>query len=218
MLAKKILKSGPGIPIVFFHGFLGSALDWEPVCSFLPPVTCIAFDLPGHGASPFVEEFIIDKPRFHLVGYSMGGRIAVAYARRHPAQIASLTLLSTHPGLKTAKEKQSRFEIDSQWEQLLHQLSIDDFLSRWYDQPIFKPYCPDLKMRREQNIPNLARALMHYSLSKQEFTDLDGVLVGENDLKFRALFRNPIVVPNAGHMVHLENPQFIAQMLERNVI
>jgi 2-succinyl-6-hydroxy-2,4-cyclohexadiene-1-carboxylate synthase len=218
MLASKGLKTGPGTPIVFFHGFLGTGADWEAVCTFLPPIPCIAFDLPGHGASPFMEEFVIDIPRFHLVGYSMGGRIAVAYAAKHPAQIASLTLLSTHPGLKTDEEKQSRFESDSKWAQLLHQLSIDDFLLRWYDQPIFKTYRPDLKMRREQNIPNLARALMHYSLSKQKFTPLDGVLVGENDLKFRALFCNPVVVPNAGHMVHLENPQFIAQTLEKNIL
>lgn len=217
MLARKILKEGPGLPLVFFHGFLGNATDWEPVCSFLSNCPCIGFDLPGHGNSPFVEEFTVDIPRFHLIGYSMGGRIAMAYADKHPEQIASLTIMSAHPGLSSDEEKKKRLVSDREWTKLLFELSIDEFLIRWYNQPLFKSFKPDLSMRRQQNIPALAAALMHYSLGQQNHFTIDDVLVGERDEKFRTLYKNPILIPNAGHVVHLENPMAVAQIIQRKI-
>jgi 2-succinyl-6-hydroxy-2,4-cyclohexadiene-1-carboxylate synthase len=216
-LSSTVLKRGAGVPLVFLHGFLGSAADWEQVCSFLPPRHCIGFDLPGHGNSPFVEDFTIDIPRFHLIGYSMGGRLAMSYAAEHTEQIESLTVMSAHPGLKSEEEKRARLEKDEEWAKLIFELSIDEFLIRWYNQPLFKPFKPDLSMRRHQNIPSLAAALIHYSLGKQNCFTIDGVLVGERDEKFRALYKNPILISNAGHMIHLENPMAVAQIIERRI-
>jgi 2-succinyl-6-hydroxy-2,4-cyclohexadiene-1-carboxylate synthase len=214
MLASTILKKGSGLPLVFLHGFLGTAHDWDPVCSYLPPCHCIGFDLPGHGRSPFVENFEIPIPRFHLVGYSMGGRLALMI----PAEkVASLTLISTHPGLMTEEEKQKRLQSDAEWSKLLFELPIDEFLSRWYHQSLFKSFKPDLSMRRKQNIPALSAAMMHYSLAKQTRHEIDGVLVGERDEKFRALFKNPLLIPNAGHAVHLENPKAVAEILKTRI-
>lgn len=215
MLATKKLKGGRGIPLVFFHGFLGRSDDWKPVSSFLPAASCIGIDLPGHGDSPFMKEFDIDIPHFHLVGYSMGGRIAMAYAAKHPEQIASLTLMSSHPGLKSEEEKQKRLASDQEWAKLLLELPIDEFLLRWYNQPIFKTFKPDLAMRKKQNVSGLASALIHYSLAKQPHYEIDHVLIGEKDEKFLALYKNPVIIPNAGHMVHLENPQAVAEIIRK---
>ena len=217
MLAKTILKEGPGLPLVFLHGFLGTAADWAPVCAKLPPCLCIGLDLPGHGKSPFMEIFDIDIPRFHLIGYSMGGRIAMMYAAKHPEQIASLTLMSAHPGLKTDEEREKRRENDAAWAQLLFELPIDEFLLRWYHQPLFHRFKPDLSMRRKQNPEALAASLMHYSLAKQPHFEIDRVLVGERDMKFRTLFKNPIVIPNAGHPVHLENPIAVVEEIKKRI-
>jgi 2-succinyl-6-hydroxy-2,4-cyclohexadiene-1-carboxylate synthase len=214
MLARKILKEGPGTPIVFLHGFLGKSEDWEAVCSYLPPCPCIGFDLPGHGSSPFMKEFDLDLPSFHLVGYSMGGRIAL---QRFAKQAKTLTLMSVHPGLKTEEEKKERLKSDQKWADLLLELPIDEFLARWYDQPIFKSYQPDFSMRREQNVSNLSAALMHFSLGKQARFEIEGVLVGEKDEKFRNLYQNPILIPNAGHMVHLENPKAVAEIIQNRI-
>lgn len=211
MLARKILKKGEGVPIVFLHGFLGSSSDWQAVCSFLPDSTCIGIDLPGHGDSPFTETFDIDLPYFHLVGYSMGGRLALRIPKE---KVASLTLLSVHPGLKTEEEKQKRLQSDLEWVRLLRELPIDEFLKRWYDQPLFKPFVPDLSMRKKQNIPALAASFMHYSLAHQKRYEIDHVLVGERDTKFRSLYENPIIIPHAGHAIHLENPQAVAAIIK----
>ena len=137
----------------------------------------------------------------------------MAYAKQHPEQIASLTVMSAHPGLKSEEERRLRWDSDQAWAQLLLELPIDDFLLRWYDQPIFKSFQPDLSMRKQHHVPSLAKALLHYSLAKQPVYGIDRILVGERDTKFRALYRNPIVIPNAGHMVHLENPKSVARFL-----
>lgn len=217
MLARTNLKQGTGLPLVFLHGFLGKATDWEAVCSYLPNCECIGFDLPGHGKSPFMEEFRIPIERFHLIGYSMGGRIAMRYAEKYPEQIVTLTVMSAHPGLLSGEERRKRLEQDRKWSELLFEVPIDDFLKRWYDQSIFNSFRPDFSMRKEQNIEGLAAALIHFSLGRQQSYQITNGLVGERDEKFRALSKNPIIVPNAGHMVHLENPQFVAEQIHRKI-
>ena len=214
MLKTKVLKEGPGVPIVFLHGFLGRSEDWLEVCAALPSCHCIGIDLPGHGDSPFEPDFTIDLPQFHLVGYSMGGRIAL---QKFQGKARTLTLLSTHPGLTSAEEKKARLESDAVWAKKLLTLSIDEFLRQWYDQPIFKPFRPDISMRREQNVVSLAKALLHFSLARQPRFEIDHLIVGSRDLKFKTLFPNPIIIPNAGHMVHLENPKAIAKIIEARI-
>ncbi len=209
-------------PIVFLHGFLGSSSDWGPVRSHLSEFQTIALDLPGHGKSPFTERFEIDcgADRFILIGYSMGGRLAMRYAAEHPERIESLILISAHPGLTSEDEKKERLLSDAKWAKLLFDLPIDEFLHRWYDQPLFHPFKPDFTMRRMQNKEALAAALMHYSLGKQprHSTNKALVLVGERDSKFRSLYSNPIVIPNAGHMVHLENPKAVAEEIKKRIL
>ncbi len=201
--------------IVFLHGFLGTKEDWEPVCSYFSEFSCLSFDLPGHGSSPFTENFSLTSfPKIHLVGYSMGGRLALSYANKHPEKIASLTLLSTFTGVAEA----NRLEIDQRWaNKILH--SFDDFLKEWYDQPLFAGYKPDLTMRKKQNPKNIAQALLHYSPAILKVSPIDEacLIVGERDQKYRELYPNAIVVPNAGHMVHLEQPEMVAKIIKKRI-
>lgn len=205
------------IPIVFLHGFLGSKSDWEPVMSYLKGWQCIGIDLPGHNKAPFSENIEIPYPYFHLVGYSMGGRLAVQYREKHPEKIASLTLLSTHPGLNTVEEKKIRKESDQKWAKLLLELPIDDFLSRWYDQPLFKPFKPDFTMRKNHNVDELVKAFCHFSLSNQKRYDLKDVLVGSRDHKFLSLYERAVIIENSGHAIHLENPEDVAKEIYKRI-
>ncbi len=149
----------------------------------------------------------------------MGGRLAMRFAALHPKRILTLTIASAHPGLLSEKEKQTRFAADAEWAKLLLELPIDEFLKRWYDQPLFRTYKPDFAKRRNQDVSALSRTLMHYSLSKQMRYDLAKavVLVGQWDEKFRALFENPVIIPNSGHAVHLENPEGTALAIKRRI-
>ena len=210
MIKQTLLKQGSGVPLVFLHGFLGSSFDWLPVCSYLPDCLCIGVDLPGHGKSPFTEDFcsaMPDFPSMHLIGYSMGGRLAMQYAEKFPEKIASLTVLSAHPGLATAQEKQARLVLDRQWADKMR-ACFQTFLQEWYAQPIFAGFRPD---RSTQNPELLAKTLLHYSLGNQNVMQPQAhFLVGERDLKYRALFPHATVIPDAGHMIHLENPREVA--------
>jgi 2-succinyl-6-hydroxy-2,4-cyclohexadiene-1-carboxylate synthase len=194
-------------PLIFLHGFLGSKKDWDPVISHLP-YECIALDLT-------LEPLQIDIPRFHLIGYSMGGRISLAYAAQHPEQIASLTLISTHFGLTTEEEKKQRLAHDAKWAALL-ETNWEEFIKKWYDQPIFNGFRPH---REKPNLSIQKNMLLHYSLGKQQRYEPKNahIIVGEHDAKFRALHPTATIIPNAGHAVHLENPEAVARELETKI-
>jgi 2-succinyl-6-hydroxy-2,4-cyclohexadiene-1-carboxylate synthase len=225
MLARYSLKQGNGTPLVFLHGFLGDHRDWEGVASNLI-FPCIAFDLPGHGASPFTEDFftvflksVEDLPPFHLIGYSMGGRLAAQFARLHPGKIAKLTLLSAHLGLRSEEERKKRLEKDFEIAKKILEAPIDEFLKEWYDQPLFHTLIAKMdirSMRRNQDKQGIAKALCAFSLGKQVIALRDAhLLVGEYDEAYRTHYQNlpHIVIPDAGHAIHLENPNAVARTL-----
>jgi 3-oxoadipate enol-lactonase len=115
-------ESGPAIvdstmhttrPILFLHGLGGSRISWEPQLAALGEGRrCIAWDMPGYGASAPLEgdmtfgplamivshfaQWTLNGP-VHLVGVSFGGMIAQYVAARYPEVVSSLTLLSTSP-------------------------------------------------------------------------------------------------------------------------
>lgn len=104
-------QGGDGQAIVFVHGFGGDKRIWTPyVERLVNQYRVVAPDLPGHGGSerPPDQDYDLDAmaaalgdfvdaaelPRFHLVGSSMGGGVALAYAIEHPDRVSSLVLLN----------------------------------------------------------------------------------------------------------------------------
>ena len=99
-----------GVPVVLLHGSPGGRFDFAGLLEPLARDRCaIAPDLPGFGEATrrvpdysvaahaaYVEAFLqaVGAPRVHVVGFSMGGGVAIAFAARHPERVASLTLLS----------------------------------------------------------------------------------------------------------------------------
>jgi pimeloyl-ACP methyl ester carboxylesterase len=113
-LATHILTSGPqdGAPVVFVHGNAASSIFWEETMLALPAqYRAIAVDLRGfgnsetapvdatRGARDFSDDLhalveTLKLPRFHLVGWSMGGGVGMQYSIDYPAQVRSLTMVS----------------------------------------------------------------------------------------------------------------------------
>lgn len=155
----------------------------------------------------------------HLIGYSMGGRLAMQFAQAFPEKIASLTIFSAHTGLSNPEEKQQRIVTDQLLAQKIVQ-SFEDFLHEWYKQTIFGGFVPDLTDRKMHNPDELAKTLVYYSLGTQDVIRPKKATfaVGERDLKYRLLQPNAIVVPNAGHMVHLEQPLAVAEIIHKNIL
>lgn len=98
---------GDGTPLVLLHGLLDSSLGWDALAR-TSPRPCVAFDLPGFGASDlptrpslraYAEDVVagidaLGVDRFVVVGHSLGGGVATALAELLPARTVALVLLA----------------------------------------------------------------------------------------------------------------------------
>ncbi|QSX29944.1 2-succinyl-6-hydroxy-2,4-cyclohexadiene-1-carboxylate synthase [Shewanella cyperi] len=212
--------------LVLLHGFLGDRHDWRSLLPLLEPhFHCLCPELPGHGlnvdqplptpgleaaANHILAQLDSITPhgaqpgRFHLYGYSLGGRIALHLAKQlalsAPERLLSLTLESSHPGLASASERQERLASDAVWAERLRHEPMTEFLDAWYRQPPFaelseQPRLALIEKRAGQNPAALANCLLACSLGlQQDLSALPGqlpcpvhYLYGERDSKFAAL-------------------------------
>lgn len=104
---------GEGVPALLLHGLSGVAEVWEPTVRELPANRhIIAIDQRGHGQSHpasggyAIGAFVADTlsvieslgiERSHLVGHSMGARVAIAFAAKYPELIRSVAIVDIGP-------------------------------------------------------------------------------------------------------------------------
>jgi len=238
---------------------MGSSADWAPVAQNLDSGRrCFCPDLPGHGACPVnagADMAATSKMLFReldkhgiekcaLVGYSMGGRVALHLAIQRPERFSSLILESASPGIA---DPQARLERRKQDEELAgklvrlyqHEAGFYDFLDAWYRQPLFDTWSesPALMQRviarRLHNDPRaLAAALLGLGVGAQPslWTRLSAMelpvllITGTKDSKFTAIAEAMTdVLPCArherfqacSHCVHEETPEQFASVVER---
>ncbi len=249
---------GEGPPLVLLHGFTGSAAGWaEHAAVFAQGHASVAVDLLGHGSSDAPDDperygighatedilSVLDAlgiQRAGLLGYSMGGRVAIALAILAPERLSALILESVSPGIRDAGARRERAVADAALATAIEQDGIEPFVDRWERLPLFasqaalpEPVRQDLRAQRLRNSPvGLANSLrglgqgvqppMHDYLQQIRVPTL--LIVGGLDPAYCALgqeMRALIpqarmeVVPDAGHAVHLEQPEpFRAHVLE----
>lgn len=189
---------------------------------------CVALDLPGHGATAYCDRIlavlrgeIVKMGLPILIGYSMGGRIALQL--RGCAR--ALVNLSGHPGLGTQEEREERLRADCMWSEKLLTLAPQEFFTQWYAQPLFHPCTLQSvgSRRAVQNLPDAARVMLQMSLAHQErvvdFPCPALFLYGESDSKYRDLFSRVkhavtvVEVEHAGHAMHIDNAAGCAQVI-----
>lgn len=94
-------------PLVLLHGWGSASASWQPLLPELQKLThVIALDLPGFGASPVLAQFSLDAvvgliashlpERCLLMGWSLGGMLAVQLAHRYPQKISRVVTLTTN--------------------------------------------------------------------------------------------------------------------------
>jgi len=234
---------------VLLHGFTGSSSSWNPVRKALGAVggSVSAIDLPGHGARSGEADprafslattlegvdasFSAVGGQRNLVGYSMGGRIALHYAHRNPDRLDRLVLEAASPGLADERERAERVAADERLADALERDGIEKFVDRWEALPLFATQSAlpeairaELRERRLLARPSgLASALRVLGTGRLPslWDALPGievpalVLVGGLDAKFLEIGERMVgllpraylhVVPDAGHAVHLERP------------
>lgn len=146
---------GEGPPLLLLHGFTGSAGTWSML---LPALAerhrVIAPDLLGHGRSEAVREprrYGLDRQADDLaallstlgaasadvVGYSMGGRIALRLALDHPKRVERLVLESASPGIADTMARERRAADDEALAVALERDGIEAFVDAWEQQALF---------------------------------------------------------------------------------
>jgi 2-succinyl-6-hydroxy-2,4-cyclohexadiene-1-carboxylate synthase len=131
------------IPVVFVHGFAATARHWDRVIAAIaddryapiPLNVADADPLSADGVTRLVGEST--DGRFVLVGYSMGGRLALQTALSIPERIARLVLISTGAGIEDEHERALRRDADERLAKEIEQGSISDFIERWRAVPLF---------------------------------------------------------------------------------
>ena len=242
--------------LIFLHGLLGTQEDWQPVIEklaknqphFFSYFRCIAVDLPLHGEAKSVNvvnfeevcaylsqkiKLLVENQPFFLIGYSLGGRIALYYALQAQCEkgnLQGLILEGANLGLQTKAEKQVRQLHDQKWATRFATEDPHSVLNDWYRQPVFshlnEQQRAELILKRSANCgENIAKMLLACGLAEQpDFSEKVRsnflpiyYFVGEKDLKFRQMavdnYLNYTIIENAGHNAHAENPQKFAEKL-----
>lgn len=242
-------QAGDGPPLLLLHGFTGAVGAWTPhAAAWASQFRTIAVDLLGHGASDApadsarysMERTVADLtalldalglPRAFVLGYSMGGRVALHFAAAQPARVAGLVLESASPGLRSAAERAARVASDEELAVFVEREGVAAFVARWEALPLWASQArlPDATRAasRAARLRNSARGLanslrglgtgaqapLHDRLHDIAMPTL--LIAGALDPKYAAIAgdmaaRLPdartAIVPEAGHAAHLEQP------------
>lgn len=248
-------KSAP--TLVTLHGFTGSAAAWGYQLDTLAGYgsRIIALDLPGHGQSDVpgdpqrytiehcqqdilaaLQELGVSKNQAILLGYSMGGRIALYTA--FSGFFRALILESASPGLNDPAEREQRRLSDERLAARIEREGIPAFIEYWENLPLFASQktlpseCRQAlhRQRLQNSAVGLAQSLRGVGTGVQPslYARLPTLhipvllIAGELDTKFSAIARHMAqmlpqsqlhIVSSAGHTVHLERPKEFASLV-----
>ncbi|WP_264803612.1 2-succinyl-6-hydroxy-2,4-cyclohexadiene-1-carboxylate synthase [Cytobacillus sp. NCCP-133] len=247
---------GNGFPLLLLHGFTGNGESWR---EFVPcwegHSQSIAIDIIGHGNSESpadivhygIEEsadvinILLEKMEIDTIdvlGYSMGGRLAMTFALKYPERVRRIILESATPGLRTEEERQARRQQDAKLAEKIREEGIIRFIDYWENIPLFQsqkklPESNRAGIRNQRlanSIEGLANCLNGMGTGAQPSwwkdlskMDLPVLLVtGGLDRKFcRIAEEMSKVLPNcqwesvqgAGHAIHVEKPEIFGTIV-----
>jgi 2-succinyl-6-hydroxy-2,4-cyclohexadiene-1-carboxylate synthase len=237
---------GSGPPLLLLHGFTGSGRAWDHVRPALAArAQMVIVDLIGHGQSPVPDDperytfdwcvrdllAVLDGlgiERADVLGYSMGGRVALHLAVHAPARVGTLFLESASPGIEDPQARAQRVHADEELAERIETLGVEAFVNEWERQPLLAVgdhvSADELHAQRLKNSPRgLANSLRGMGAGRQaplwdRLPTLQlptRLLVGERDSRYVAtaermctlLPRAELTIcPRAGHTVHLDQP------------
>lgn len=242
--------TGAGPTLLLLHGFTGSLHTWD---AFVPAWAehrqVIAVDLLGHGSTDAPDDYerykmercvadlavLLDRLNVHeadVLGYSMGGRVALHFAAAMPERVARLVVESASPGIADEAERSTRVQADASLADAIERDGVEAFVNRWERLPLFAsqrrlPHSVRAALRAQRlsnravGLANSLRGMgagaqrpLHEQLGSLTMPTL--LLAGELDEKYVGIVRDMaavmpharvVIVPGAGHAVHLEQPK-----------
>ncbi|WP_042345111.1 2-succinyl-6-hydroxy-2,4-cyclohexadiene-1-carboxylate synthase [Bacillus massiliigorillae] len=251
---------GQGEPLLLLHGFTGDYSTWkETIQSLSKRYMCIMPDIIGHGQTDHpntkqryaIEEVANDLrnilqtlkiTKAHVLGYSMGGRLALTFAILHHEWVQTLILESASPGLATEVERLSRRQSDGALAERIIREGMAKFVDYWQGIPLFESQrllAKDVREKiKNQRLTNseigLANSLLGMGTGSQPswWDDIDSItnpvllVTGEfdekycriaNEMKQRIENCDWQVVKQVGHAIHVENPEKFGKIVSEFV-
>jgi len=243
-------------PVVVLHGFTGSTESMRGVVGQLSEErTTVAVDLVGHGCSDAPDDLdhysieacadqlagVIDAlglERPHLLGYSMGGRVALMFCILYPEKAASALVVGASAGMADANARSERIRSDEALADRILDLGLESFVADWMAKPLFASQSrlgpaalEAARVERMRNKPlGLAQSLRGMGAGAMPPLVLSEIKVplcfvaGQEDEKFSALARGYAsrlalarseIISGSGHAVHLEAPEAFAEVAHR---
>ncbi|EKN65961.1 alpha/beta superfamily hydrolase [Neobacillus bataviensis LMG 21833] len=238
-------------PLVLLHGFTGDSSTWKPFFETSGQYAMlIAPDIIGHGkteSSEDTERYQIESvakdlnrileelavEQIDLLGYSMGGRLALTFALLFPQRVRKLILESASPGLEKEEDRKLRRMNDAKLAKFIVEDGIKGFVDYWEDIPLFTTMkrlpasvIESIRAQRLNNsVSGLANSLLGMGTGAQPswwgtpLMELDCevlLITGSEDHKFceiaermlKSLKKGTwIVVENSGHAIHVEESE-----------
>ena len=234
---------GGNPPFLWLHGFTQTAQSGYEFQAEVRATRALAtMDLPGHGANASVARTLpataadiaeaVGSMTIDLGGYSFGGRVALHVAANYPSALRRLVIVSATAGVSNVSERAERRARDEALAERCQEIGAEAFLREWTAQPLFATL-PDDAIEfatRSRDAAGLAMALRYMGTGTQ--VPLDEMLshctvptliiAGEYDEKFiheahrlHDCLSNSrvVIVPRAGHAVHLEQPRYLARVV-----
>lgn len=238
-----------GPTVVFCHGLFGRGKNFTSIAKAMQDdVRSVLLDMPDHGVSPWTDGFDYqlaadlvaghlrggwaqDGP-VHVVGHSMGGKIAMTLALSHPELVDRLAVVDIGP---TSSSGTSEFEhyldalIDIDLDALRSHGDADRSLARHIDSPVLRGFFLQ-NLRRDRETRSFAWQPNLHLLRRDLEAVVDGIPHGgrsfEGPVLWMAGSRSDYVTPDqaplmrqlfprtvqvtikdAGHWVHSEQPE-----------
>ncbi|MCB0378584.1 MAG: alpha/beta hydrolase [Bdellovibrionales bacterium] len=243
--------------LVFLHGIMGQGKNWRSIAKhFSRKFQCLIYDQRGHGHSVHPEtdyglkdyaedlkailEGLAWGDPIHLVGHSMGGRVAVQFASLHPELLKSLVIVDIGPtsdwaSMQGILDKLNFVPTPFADRAQAREFMETQFLSKFPNPMVMEFFYSNLEQKEDGGWdwifePAAIRQSLEASRVLDFWAEFHGLsmptllLRGEKSPDFKqedfekVVANNPHirgeVVPGAGHWVHAEQPRKTISLME----
>jgi 2-succinyl-6-hydroxy-2,4-cyclohexadiene-1-carboxylate synthase len=223
--------------VTFVPGFMQRGEAWEPVAAGVATryrVRCL--DFATWTFEERVEEILAaTAPGDALVGYSMGGRLALHAALAEPDRLGALVLVGVSAGIEDRREREDRRSSDESLAEWMERRSIEEVVERWERQPVFETQTQALRESqrpgRLSHDPELLARLLRSAgqgalepvWDRLHLLDCPVLLTaGVHDRRYGTAARRMAeriprarvkLIEDAGHAPHLEQPKAAYDLL-----
>lgn len=222
------------VPVLFIPGFMQPASAWAQVAEQLEPPTAL-LNHREHSFQRRLEEIAAAGDTALLVGYSLGGRLALRAALRDPGRYAGLVTVGVTAGIEEPAERAARAEADERLASWIEVAPIEDVVAVWERQPLFADQSDALiEQQRAGRLAQDPRALAQLLRTAGQgvldpvwhellMFDLpvlaiagsrdDGYVRAANKIADTAPNAKARIVENAGHAPQLQQPEEVASLI-----